>query len=278
MARDQVLRSLSPLIEVISSLGQKEAGDLISALAERESRTGLRGLQLFKPVDYLDDYARRFGSGSPSSELIVASPAQVERVGQWYADAPMYDLSPETEAAYRAMADQTLQQFDVLTKPVSRGGLGVDVSVSATDPYDTATLAGVAKLIDDLNNRRLSVLSTETTGGHPFFGNDINDMFRAVHDSFGHGATGRGFNRHGEEAAFRSHAKMFSPEALPALMSETRGQNAYVNKFGDFGPQKVVITPQEIRNITMFDQTGEDLVSALVEALRRQGAVPLGGM
>ena len=59
-----------------------------------------------------------------------------------------------------------------------------------------------------------------------------NDMFRAVHDVMGHAKHGVGFRAGGEENAYQIHSKMFSDEALPALTSETRGQNSWVN----FGP------------------------------------------
>lgn len=245
--------------------------EVIDTLARREAATGLQGLQLFRPVEGLDRYARQFGSGSPSARFVIASPQQIEEVGQWYSDAPMLD--PMAEAAYRAMAEETQRQFDILTRPISRGGLGIDVSVSDVDPYDTAKIEGVRRMIEDLNSGKLSVLSTATTGGHPYFGNDINNMFRAVHDAFGHAATGRGFNRHGEEAAYRSHARMFSPEARPALASETRAQNAYVNKFGTFGPQKVVLLPEEMAAIEAYGLPPELRLQILLDALSRIKAV-----
>lgn len=260
------------LAKYIAELAQSvDDPRLLRALLERQGRTGLEGLQLFRPVDYLDEYAQQFGSGAPSARLVTASPEQIQRVGQWYSEAPMMD--PTAEAAYRLMRDETGRQFDVLTGPTSRGGLGVDVSVATEDPYDTFRLAGVKQLVDDLNNRRLRVLSTASTGGHPFFTNDQNDMFRAVHDAFGHGATGRGFNRHGEEAAYRSHARMFSPEARPALASETRAQNAHVNLFGDFGPQKMVMLPEDMAGLDVYDPTGEDRIRLLLEALGGMRAV-----
>ena len=82
-------------------------------------------------------------------------------------------------------------------------------------------------------------MATESTGGHHFFTNEENDKFRAVHDTFGHAAIGRGFSRHGEEAAFLSHRQMFPPEAHAALTSETRGQNSFLNygPTGDFPDQ-----------------------------------------
>jgi hypothetical protein len=59
-----------------------------------------------------------------------------------------------------------------------------------------------------------------------------NDIFRAVHDFFGHYKEGVGFRADGEENAWRSHVAMYSDEAKPAMTAETRGQNSWVN----YGP------------------------------------------
>jgi hypothetical protein len=50
---------------------------------------------------------------------------------------------------------------------------------------------------------------------------------RAVHDIYGHALTGAGFGMSGELIAFREHARLFSPEALPALACDNLGQAAY---------------------------------------------------
>jgi len=60
----------------------------------------------------------------------------------------------------------------------------------------------------------------------------INDLFRAVHDYYGHYKGGNGFRALGEENAFRYHCSMFSPSAQKALTTETRGQNCWLN----YGP------------------------------------------
>lgn len=59
-----------------------------------------------------------------------------------------------------------------------------------------------------------------------------NDIFRAVHDAFGHGLEGAGFRAQGEENAWQAHARLFTGSALGALTSETRGQNSWLN----YGP------------------------------------------
>ncbi len=74
-----------------------------------------------------------------------------------------------------------------------------------------------------------------------------NNVFRAVHDVFGHaqgverfgnehGGANLDFGHHGEDHAFRNQAAMYSPLARRALASETRGQNAAFH-FGPNGPQ-----------------------------------------
>jgi len=56
-----------------------------------------------------------------------------------------------------------------------------------------------------------------------------NDKLRAVHDLFGHATNENQFGPAGEERAWREYRQMFSPEAVPALTTETRGQNSWVN-------------------------------------------------
>jgi hypothetical protein len=50
----------------------------------------------------------------------------------------------------------------------------------------------------------------------------VNDVFRIVHDYFGHIKEGNGFRAAGEENAWRSHSAMYSELARPAMTSETR--------------------------------------------------------
>lgn len=63
----------------------------------------------------------------------------------------------------------------------------------------------------------------------PKTGLTYNEKLRAIHDLYGHAATGFEFGPKGEEGAYKAHAQMFDPEAIPALTSETRGQNNWVN-------------------------------------------------
>ena len=126
-----------------------------------------------------------------------------------------------------------------------------------TDPYDGKPWRSLADL---RNNKTMAVYSTEAGYGmtpitdqmrleNPLLeitpyvwkdqsGNDkpvmVNDLFRAVHDAFGHGSEYAGFRPRGEENAWVAHSQLFTGPALKALTSETRGQNSWLN-FGPYG-------------------------------------------
>lgn len=148
-------------------------------------------------------------------------------------------MTKRMERSYSALRNEIPAHYNHLTSPVEQGGLGISVEFTKENPYSHPS--EIAK--DVTENRRLKVLSTESTGSHSLFSNEENDMFRAVHDAFGHLATARDFSKHGEEAAYASHAQMFSKKALPALASETRAQNSYVLNAGDFPPNAPVDIP-----------------------------------
>ena len=170
----------------------------------------------------------------------------VDKFGSAYDKLPDFDKSSLHH--FHAMREEVGHQFDHLTRPVNKGGMGIHVESVDHDPYPT-----VHHMVNDLRqNNRIKVLGTHVTGGHPYFNNDQNDRFRAVHDAFGHAATGRGFDANGEEAAYLAHSRMFSHHALPAMQSETRGQNGFVHLNGDFGPQKIAVLPQHVRNIPVI--------------------------
>ena len=190
----------------------------------------------------------------------------------------MPDFDPKALPAYKQLAEETGRQFDHMTKPRSRGGMGIDVQVRHDDPYapDNNFDKVVGRFRNDVvNNSRMQVLSTKATGGHPVFSDDQNDMFRAVHDVFGHLGSGRGIDSHGEEAAFQKHSSMFSPLARQAMATETRGQNAALHKHGSFQEQKVGFLPEHMQQ-AQFASGGNwaDRIAAVQDARvenRKQG-------
>jgi glutaredoxin-like protein NrdH len=192
-------------------------------------------------------YASKTGLADPHTidySKIRQDPDTVRTVGRHYDSLP--NLDPTSIPHYDAMRREVNNQFDHLTNT-----MGVHVQATDHDPY-----SDVHEMVHDVaNNKTLKVLGTHATGSHPFFSDVENDKFRAVHDFFGHAATGRSFDRHGEQAAYLAHAQMFSPHALPALASETKGQNTSLILNGHFGPQKMAtMDPQhywhDLSNVT----------------------------
>jgi hypothetical protein len=167
------------------------------------------------------------------------TPERREAIAKFYEEAPE-DAVPDAEVrrAYEALIGELDKQYSILTDQ-----LGIKIEYTDDDPY-----ANYAEMLDDfLSHNRLKILKTEATGGHPYLTNEQNDKFRAVHDAFGHLGTGRAFDRHGEEAAYQAHLSMFSTEAAKAAATELRGQNAFLIQRGYFGPQKVLLLPEELR-------------------------------
>jgi len=155
-------------------------------------------------------------------------------------DAPN---DPKVKKAYTALANEVTSQFNALTD----AGFEVEVYEGKGEPY-----ANSQEMLDDLRkNKRLLILSTESDFGdgdfiskeNPMLQDSglkdvngkpllVNDLFRFVHDVFGHGEQGTSFGAIGEENAWNVHSKLFSDDARRALTTETRGQNSWVN----FGP------------------------------------------
>lgn len=212
------------------------------------------------PVDYLaagsNAYSRRYGFAVPDINLrrVVADAERGKCIAAAYLAAPRFDAA--ALPAFRVFRDETLCQFAFLTQPADDGGLGVRVEVCKNDPYtDAATM-----MADLRKHRQLKVYATAGSGNeHPFLTNDENDMFRAVHDAFGHASIGAGFDPDGEEAAWLKHSFMYSPLARQALTTETRGQTStffFHFQGQQFAEQKVALLPEEFRdnrNVSLRD-------------------------
>jgi hypothetical protein len=127
------------------------------------------------------------------------------------------------EKSYLQLAKEVKSQFDALPVAMSyyRGGEGA---------YKSSK-----ELFEDIDKRGHMFVYR---GGdpHDFLGQtdpdtglSYNEMFRAVHDYFGHAVHRNQFGPVGEETAWAAHSQMFSPLARIAMSSETRGQNSLVN-------------------------------------------------
>jgi hypothetical protein len=213
----------------------------------------------FPPVAYLLAGARRYSSHvrdavAPEAYARVRlDPVLGAAIADAYMAAPASD--ERAFAAYAAFCRETVRQYHFLVGRVEFGGLGVAVRVVDEDPYPD-----VESMVHDVRQRRLKVWASTTTGNpHPYLSDGENDMFRAVHDAFGHAASGRGFDPHGEEAAWLKHSMMYSPLARRALTTETRGQSCaqtFHYRGSRFPEQKAVLLPRSFsdpRSVLILD-------------------------
>jgi hypothetical protein len=104
----------------------------------------------------------------------------------------------------------------------------------------------------------------------PYTGLNENQVFRAVHDYYGHGPTGSSFGPKGEELAFGSHSQLYSPLAKMAAATETRGQNSFVNYSGINAELQKQMIPLKIEQERLA-RAGQD-TSAIDAKLAELGA------
>lgn len=169
------------------------------------------------------------------------------KIAEAYHQARHNPNHPAVQRAYGALIKETGDQF----KHMLKNGLKVSkMQPGQENPYKSSK-----DLFHDIqNNNHMWYYPTEQGFGsgtgnqdHPLLqptehldaeGKPMlaNDLFRIVHDYFGHAKEGVGFGPHGEEHAWKHHMQMYSPNAQKALTSETRGQNSWVN-FGPHGEQ-----------------------------------------
>jgi hypothetical protein len=168
---------------------------------------------------------------------------RAKKIADAYHNMPHNPDHPEVKASYDALINETLEQFKFLK---SNGLKFSQIEKGMDNPYKS----GSSALRQDLNdNHHLWYFPTdqgfgsgEETSNHPMLretdehhnGKKLlaNDVFRIVHDYFGHSKEGHTFGPHGEDNAWKTHMQMYSPLARKALTTETRGQNSWVN----YGP------------------------------------------
>lgn len=175
----------------------------------------------------------------PQDRYVMVDRERATRIANEYEKAKHEPNDPEVQAAYTALIAETVAQYHALAAT----GLKIEF-ITGENPYSE----GPKQVHEDLRRGHLWVFPTDSGFGqqeapnHPLLApTDIviggrqllaNDVFRIVHDVFGHGLAGAGFGPIGEENAFQAHMRMYSPLAARAMTTETRGQNSWVN----FGP------------------------------------------
>ncbi|MDP4848122.1 MAG: hypothetical protein NWR51_12775, partial [Akkermansiaceae bacterium] len=185
------------------------------------------------------------------TEYARIDPDRASRIGDAYEQMAHAPDDPQVREAYRELIEQTMAQYRALQE----AGYQFWLFDPETDPYKGSPWAAMR---DIRANKRMAVFATEAGFGSdgdfdptsnpmledtgmewPYGSPDgplkrvfANDVFRAVHDAFGHGLEGCGFRAQGEENAWQSHVLLFHGAAVGAITTETRGQNSWLN----YGP------------------------------------------
>ena len=207
-------------------------------------------------------YAKSKGINyTPPTKHVVANPERGRLIAEEFARMKHEPGNKEVAAAYDAMINETTDQF----KFILGSGLKIEF-IRGDDPY----VNGPSDVINDIkNNNHIWVYSTRDGFGsnekfdpvdNPLLKETefeidgvkllANDVFRIVHDYFGHVQTGTTFRATGEENAWQSHAAMYTPLARRAMTTETRGQNSWVN----YGPDGTINRTATTGNTTFADQ------------------------
>ena len=194
------------------------------------------------------------------SEYVKVDPNRAKRIAEEYEKMKHEPNNPKVKEAYQNLIDQTLDQYKVLKD----AGYEFYFFDETNDPYNGSPWAAMEEL---RNDKKMAVFSTESGFGtdekvdvsdNPMLADTgfkweykgkmrpvlANDLFRAVHDAFGHGIEGSGFRARGEENAWQAHARLFTGSAVAAITTETRGQNSWLN-YGKFGEQNRTASVEE---------------------------------
>lgn len=222
-------------------------------------------------VDVAEAYARARGINLRRQAFYAkADPERGKRIAAAFDAMKHAPDDPFVREAYADMARQTMDQYRALTD----AGYSFYFFDESNDPYAGNPWNAVRDL---RNNKTMAVFATEagygTLSTSPGFDDNpltqdtgikwpygskngqlkrvlVNDLFRAVHDAFGHSMEGAGFRADGEENAWQAHVRLFQGPAIGAMTTETRGQNSWLN----FGPYAARNRTARVEDTVFADQ------------------------
>ena len=228
-------------LDIPDDIGHQEARNI-----KRLSK-GLGLLGVSSPLGAMVESIKDLYKEAP----VKANPTAQSKIAEAYEAMKHDPTNPEVQKAYNALINETEQQYEDLQK-------NKNLKISKIGPDYENPYKSSKDLINDVKqNKHMAYFPTESGFGagnaadavqnNPllretrFIGPDgkpmlANDLFRIVHDYYGHVEGENKFGPTGEERAYQNHKKMYSPEASKALATETRGQNSWVN-FGPYGEE-----------------------------------------
>jgi hypothetical protein len=208
-------------------------------------------------VGVAEQYAKDNGINlRRQSEYVEVDEDRARRIAQAYDEMPHAPQDPAVREAYQDLIRQTTDQYRALDSAGYKFWF-IDINSDAGQQYASSPFNAMRDL---RANKSMGVFPTDSGFGTkedfnpdsnpmlaetglrwPFGGPNgelrtvyANDLFRAVHDAFGHGIEGSGFRAQGEENAWQAHIRLFTGPARGAITTETRGQNSWLN-YGPYG-------------------------------------------
>jgi hypothetical protein len=194
----------------------------LSDIAQRAQK--LKDTQVSRGAD-----AFNAENGRPPVEHKEVAPSpHAKEIADEYDKLQHNPNDPEVQKSYGALKRDIDDQWDFATQKM---GIKMEPWTEEGQPYKNSK-----EMTADVNNNHHLYFfqGGEMPMDHPLAedagqGLSYNDKLRAVHDLFGHAANENQFGPAGEERAWQEHRQMFSSEAVPAVTTETRGQNSWVN-------------------------------------------------
>lgn len=206
------------------------------------------------------------------AEYVQVDVERARRIADAYAAMAHAPQDPAVKEAYENLIRQTVAQYRALERAGYKFWF-IDLANEANQDYVSTPWNAMR---DIRANKQMGVFPTEDGFGsnadfdpsnNPLLADTgiqwpsgaldgplkrvlANDLFRAVHDAFGHGLEGAGFRADGEENAWQAHVRLFTGSAVGAITSETRGQNSWLN----FGPHGEANRTAKVDDTVFADQ------------------------
>lgn len=127
-------------------------------------------------------------------------------------------------ASYESLAKEVKREYEAISKEITIEYHSGEHNYASSDAMREDAEKNHHLWVYEGGERHEFLGDTDPTTGRTY-----NEMFRAIHDYFGHVVTGASFGPKGEEQAWASHVQMMPQLAKIAMTSETRGQNSFVN-------------------------------------------------
>jgi hypothetical protein len=174
------------------------------------------------------------------------TPELENRVIDWFTST---ERAPEDaiQRSYEALEHETVRLFEIVCRPVSSGGLGVQMHLVRSED---APYSGAAELCAELRQRQTtSVATIAARDPHPLLGGaagGVFDQLLVVHDVLGHAALGVGFDLQSEFSTWLQCRTLFSREAQAAAFCELVGAVTTFVGTGEKPPLRADLPPPEL--------------------------------